>query len=147
MWYRSNGWGFYWDLGGNFPIGNISFDINTAQINHSPHFSIHFTLALIHWTCELTQLIHALTKTKNLSEESFSFFCKFSYKFSLYFSIYFSFLCDSALLSSLNLLCPSKIFLGMGRFAHLVDSEKGLENFRAQYRILLGVAIRYCKEG
>ena len=35
----------------------------------------------------------------------------------------------------------------MGRFTHLVDSEEGLENFRARYRILLGVAIRYCKEG
>ena len=35
----------------------------------------------------------------------------------------------------------------MGRFAYLVDSEEGLESFRSQYRILLGVAIRYCKEG
>ena len=34
----------------------------------------------------------------------------------------------------------------MGRFAYLVDSKKGLENFRAQYRIPPGVAIRYCKE-
>ena len=35
----------------------------------------------------------------------------------------------------------------MGRFAHLVDSEEGLESFKARYRISLGVAIRYCKEG
>ena len=35
----------------------------------------------------------------------------------------------------------------MGRFAHLVDSEEGLESFKARYRILSGVAIRYRKEG
>ena len=35
----------------------------------------------------------------------------------------------------------------MGRFAHLVDFEKGLENFKTRYRIPLEVAIRYCKEG
>nr|POE55225.1 hypothetical protein CFP56_02225 [Quercus suber] len=35
----------------------------------------------------------------------------------------------------------------MGRFKSLVDSEEGIENFRAQYRILLGVGIRYSKEG
>ena len=35
----------------------------------------------------------------------------------------------------------------MGRFTPLVDSEEGLENFRAQYRIPPEVAIRYCKEG
>ena len=35
----------------------------------------------------------------------------------------------------------------MGRFAYLVDSEKGLEGFKARYRIPLGVAIRYCKKG
>ena len=35
----------------------------------------------------------------------------------------------------------------MGRFAHLVNSEKGIESFRALYRIPLGVGIRYCKEG
>ena len=34
----------------------------------------------------------------------------------------------------------------MGRFTPLVDSKEGLENFRTQYRILPGVAIRYCKE-
>jgi len=35
----------------------------------------------------------------------------------------------------------------MGRFKSLVDSEEGIENFRAQYRIPYGVGIRYCKEG
>ena len=35
----------------------------------------------------------------------------------------------------------------MGRFTPLVDSEEGLEKFRAQYKIPPGVAIRYCKEG
>lgn len=35
----------------------------------------------------------------------------------------------------------------MGRFAHLVDSAKSIESFKAQYRIPPGVFIRYCKEG
>ena len=35
----------------------------------------------------------------------------------------------------------------MGRFKSLVDSEKGLESFRARYRIPPKVGIRYCKEG
>ena len=35
----------------------------------------------------------------------------------------------------------------MGRFAYLVDSTKNIESFKAQYRILPGVSIRYCKEG
>jgi len=35
----------------------------------------------------------------------------------------------------------------MGRFAYLVDSAENMENFRAQYRILPRVSIRYCKEG
>ena len=35
----------------------------------------------------------------------------------------------------------------MGRFAYLVDSAENIESFKAQYRILLGVSIRYCKEG
>ena len=35
----------------------------------------------------------------------------------------------------------------MGRFKSLVDSEEGIENFRAQYRIPPSVGIRYCKEG
>ena len=35
----------------------------------------------------------------------------------------------------------------MGRFAHLVDSEEGLESFKGRYRIPSGVVIRYCKEG
>ena len=35
----------------------------------------------------------------------------------------------------------------MSRFAYLVESEEGIESFRALYRISLGVSIRYCKEG
>jgi len=35
----------------------------------------------------------------------------------------------------------------MGRFKSLVNSEEGLESFRALYRISPGVGIRYCKEG
>ena len=35
----------------------------------------------------------------------------------------------------------------MDRFKSLVDSEEGIENFRARYRIPPGVGIRYCKEG
>ena len=35
----------------------------------------------------------------------------------------------------------------MGRFAYLVDSPKGIESFKAQYRIPLRVFIRYCKQG
>ena len=34
----------------------------------------------------------------------------------------------------------------MGRFAHLVDSEEGLERFKARYRIPSGVTIRNYKE-
>ena len=32
----------------------------------------------------------------------------------------------------------------MGRFKHLVDSEAGMEGFRAKYHIPQGVALRYC---
>ena len=35
----------------------------------------------------------------------------------------------------------------MGRFKSLVDSEEGIEKFRAQYRIPPRVGIRYYKEG
>ena len=35
----------------------------------------------------------------------------------------------------------------MGRFAYLVVFTESIESFKAQYRILLGVSIRYCKEG
>ena len=34
----------------------------------------------------------------------------------------------------------------MGRFAYLVDSEEGLESFKAWYRIPPRVSISYCKE-
>jgi len=35
----------------------------------------------------------------------------------------------------------------MGRFKSLVNSEEGIESFRALYRIPSGVGIRYYKEG
>ena len=35
----------------------------------------------------------------------------------------------------------------MDRFAYLVDSMENIESFKAQYRILPGVSIRYYKEG
>ena len=35
----------------------------------------------------------------------------------------------------------------MGRFKSLVNSEEGLANFRALYKIPLSVGIRYCEEG
>ena len=35
----------------------------------------------------------------------------------------------------------------MGRFKSLVDSEEGIGNFRACYRIPPGVGIRYYEEG
>ena len=34
----------------------------------------------------------------------------------------------------------------MGRFKNLVDSEEGIESFRARYNIPLEVGIRYCDE-
>ena len=52
-----------------------------------------------------------------------------------------------ALLPLHHLLSSSDSPLGMGRFKSLVNSEEGLESFRALYRIPLGVGIRYCKEG
>ena len=35
----------------------------------------------------------------------------------------------------------------MGRFKSLVDSEGGIESFRALYRIPPGIGIRYCRKG
>ena len=35
----------------------------------------------------------------------------------------------------------------MGRFPYLVNSVESIESFKAQYRILPRVSIRYCKEG
>ena len=53
---------------------------------------------------------------------------------------------SSALFSPLNSFSFLQTFLGMGRFKSLVDSEEGIENIRAQYRIHPGVGLRYCKE-
>ena len=35
----------------------------------------------------------------------------------------------------------------MGRFKHLVDTEKGMKGFRAKYNILLHVGVRYATQG
>ena len=35
----------------------------------------------------------------------------------------------------------------MSRFKSLVNSEEGIDNFRTQYRIPLGVGLRNCEEG
>ena len=35
----------------------------------------------------------------------------------------------------------------MGRFTYLVDTPEGIESFKAQYQIPLGVSIRYCEQG
>ena len=32
----------------------------------------------------------------------------------------------------------------MGRFKHLVDSDAGMEGFKARYHIPQGVALKYC---
>ena len=32
----------------------------------------------------------------------------------------------------------------MGRFKHLIDSDVGMDSFRAKYHILQGVALQYC---
>ena len=69
----------------------------------------------------------------------------------LFFSIYlFSILGTCSLLSfifsSQFFYSFLRTFQGMGRFKSLVDSEEGIENIRAQYRIHPGVGLRYCKE-
>ena len=90
-----------------------------------------------------------LQNTRASPRRSVLFF-KFLQTFSLYFSIYFSFLCvffSLAPLTSLNLLDTLKSLLEMGRFAHLVDSDEGLESFKARYRIPSRVRIRYYEEG
>ena len=61
----------------------------------------------------------------------------------LFFVLFFS----SAPSSPLNLSSSPKPFLEMGRFKSLVDSEEGIESFKARYRIPPRVGIRYCKEG
>ena len=35
----------------------------------------------------------------------------------------------------------------MGKFKSLVDSEEGMEKFRANYKIPPNVGLKYCKEG
>ena len=145
----SNSWGLCWEPSRNFPASNSLFDINTTQINHSPHFSIHFTLAHIHWIYKLPQLTRALTNTKSLFEDTFLLSVSLHKRFSLYFSIYFSFLyvfSSSAPLPSYYLLSTSTSLLGIGRFKSLVDSEEEIVSFRALYRISPGVFIRYCKD-
>ena len=55
-----------------------------------------------------------------------------SFFLHLYFPTFFSF---------------SELFLGMGRFKSLVESEEGMEKFKADYRIPPNVGLRYCEEG
>ena len=40
-----------------------------------------------------------------------------------------------------------ELFLGMGRFKSLVESEEGMEKFKDDYRIPPNVGLRYCEEG
>ena len=68
----------------------------------------------------------------------------FVFPYIFLFSVIFF---SSAPSSPLNLSSSPKPFLEMGRFKSLVDSEEGIESFKAQYRILPRVGIRYCKEG
>ena len=73
-----------------------------------------------------------------------------SFNYFLLLSLPFFFIQSPFFLSSPNSLrLPStlKPFLKMGKFAYLVDSLKGIERFKAQYRISPGVSIRYCKQG
>ena len=37
--------------------------------------------------------------------------------------------------------------MGIGRFKSLVESEEGMEKFKADYSIPPNVGLRYCKEG
>ena len=129
--------------------------MNTAQINHSSHFSIHFTLVYIHWTCQLSQLIRAFTNTESPSKDIF--LLSVSLHKPLYFVFPYIFLFSVLFFSLTPLSSPRLHFLlsiflvppnlsRNGRFKSLVDSEEGIESFRALYRIPPGVGIRYCKE-
>ena len=86
---------------------------------------------------------------KSQSKESF-YLCISLLIISIYFLFYFSLLralSSSAPLISIHLLFTFNPFSFMGRFAYLVDSVEGIENFKAQYRIPLQVSIRYYKQG
>ena len=116
------------ELGREFSCLSFS-DTNTARILH------YLTFALIN--------------IKSQSEESFfpyiSHLNIFIY-FLFYFSLHRAFF-SSALLISLDHFSTFNPLSYMGRFAYLVDSAESIESFKAQYRIPLGVSIRYCKEG
>ena len=110
----------------------------------------HLSFTLIQILLE--HLIHfpfALINIKSQSEESF-FPCVSHLNIFIYFPFYFSLHkapFSLALLVSLYHLSTFNPFSYMGRFAYLVDFVESIESFKAQYRILPGVSIRYCKEG
>ena len=88
--------------------------------------------------------------TKSLSEETLlisvslhkSLHSVFPYIFLFFIHFFFS-----ALFSPSNLSSSLQTLIEIGRFKCLVDSEEGIENFRAHYRIPPRVGIRYCSEG
>ena len=131
----SNGCGFYWNSGRNFLTC-----LSLIQI--LLEYFIRFTFALIHFT-------FALINIKIQFEESF-FLCLSHLNIFIYFPFYFSLQrvpFSLALLVFPYHLSTFNPFSYMGRFAYLVDFVESIESFKAQYRILLGVSIRYCKEG
>ena len=68
----------------------------------------------------------------------------FVFPYIFLFSVLFFF---SAPFSPLNLFTFYQTFLEIGRFKSLVDSNEGIKNSRARYKIPPRVGIRYCKEG
>ena len=66
----------------------------------------------------------------------------FPYIFLFFIHFFFS-----ALFSPSNLSSSLQALIEMGRFKCLVDSEEGIENFRARYRFPPRVGIRYYEEG
>ena len=126
---RSNGWRFLGEC--EWEFSRLPFSL--IQIPFGDF--IHFTFTHIN--------------IKSQSKESF-YLCISLLIISIYFLFYFSLLralSSSAPLISIHLLFTFNPFSFMGRFAYLVDSVEGIENFKAQYRIPLQVSIRYYKQG
>ena len=112
-------------------FSRLSFSLIQILLEHF----IHFTFALINIKIQF--------------EESF-FLCVSHLNIFIYFPFYFSL--HRAPFSLALLVFPYHLstfnpFSYMGRFAYLVDFVESIESFKAQYRILPGVSIRYCKEG
>ena len=120
---------------GIFPLATLP--LIQMPLKSISHFIFTFTSFLHTYTepVNLPNTLVPLQKPRACPRRDFLFPISFLYTLSLYFSIHFSFLCilpSSALLSSLNLLNSFKFVLEkMGRFAYLVDSKEGLENFKA----------------